>query len=134
MHNKLIAVLIGLALLIGGGTAGAVSEANPKEAGKATATPVLTNIGFMKNPPKELREKFPMCDAFLKVGWIDKEKKIGCSRYDLYQDGKKKGQMTALIYLNQYYPHFDYDLNVYRRAGELNKIFTFIKEGKYSGR
>ena len=28
------------------------------------------NIGFMKNPPKELKEKFPKCDQFLDVNWI----------------------------------------------------------------
>jgi hypothetical protein len=39
-----------------------------------TTQPAITNIGFMESPPKELKEKFPMCDAFLKVEWIDKEK------------------------------------------------------------
>jgi hypothetical protein len=74
-----------------------------------------------------------MCDAFLKVEWIDKEKKIGYSRYDLYKDGKKDGQMVVLVYLNQYYPHFDYDLYKYKRGGQLEAIFPFIREGKIVG-
>lgn len=103
------------------------------ETEKKTDTSTLTNRGFMKNPPKELKEKFPMCDAFLDVEWIDKEKKIGYSTYDLYKDGKKNGQMTALIYLNQYFPRFAYDLNIYKRKGKLNEIFSFIKKGKIVG-
>jgi hypothetical protein len=66
-------------------------ETSPKEPGKATVTTVLTNIGFMKSPPKELKKRFPMCDAFFKVEWIE-EKRIGYSRYDLYRDGKKKSK------------------------------------------
>jgi hypothetical protein len=54
-----------------------------------TAQPPITNVGFMENPPKELKEKFPMCDAFLKVEWIDKEKKVGYSEYEFYNQGKK---------------------------------------------
>jgi len=74
-----------------------------------------------------------MCDAFLKMEWIDKGKKIGYSRYDLYKDGKKDGQMVVLVYLNQYYPHFDYDLNNYKRDGKLKDIFSFIREGTIVG-
>ena len=72
--------------------------ADEKIINKERDNPVAENIGFMKKPAKELTEKFPMCDAFLKVEWIDKEKKIGYSRYDLYKDGKKDGQMVVLIY------------------------------------
>lgn len=38
--------------------------------GDSQAEDYSNNIGFMKNPPKELKEKFPMCDQFLDVKWI----------------------------------------------------------------
>jgi hypothetical protein len=113
---------------------GALADVLAREIGENDATPVSKNIGFMENPSKDLKEKFPMCDAFLKVEWIDKEKKIGYSHYDLYKNGKKDGQMTALVYLNQYYPHFNYDLNNYRRKGELKSIISFIKKGEIIGK
>jgi hypothetical protein len=96
-----------------------------------SAVPVLTNIGFMKNPPKELKEKFPMCDAFLKVEWIDKEKKIGYSRYELYgEGGQEKRKTSALIYLNRDFPRFAYDLGVEERSGRMQKVFSLIKQGE----
>jgi len=39
----------------------------------------------------------------------------------------------VLVYLNQYYPHFDYDLNNYKRDGKLKDIFSFIREGTIVG-
>lgn len=125
-------ILVMMALTTGLASVQALA-ANEKIINKEKDNPVLENIGFMKNPPKELTEKFPMCDAFLKIEWIDKEKKIGYSRYDLYKDGKKDGQMVVLVYLNQYYPHFDYDLNKYKRGGQLEAIFSFIREGRIVG-
>jgi hypothetical protein len=103
-----------------------------EEAGR-TNTSVLTNIGFMKDPPKELREKFPMCDAFLKVEWIDKSKKIGYSRYDFYGDGKKQSRKAfALIHLDESRPHFDYDLSIFQGKGKIGikKVFSIVKNGK----
>jgi hypothetical protein len=125
-------ILVMMALTTGLASVQALA-ANEKIINKEKDNPVLENIGFMKNPPKELTEKFPMCDAFLKIEWIDKEKKIGYSRYDLYKDGKKDGQMVVLVYLTQYYPHFNYDLNEYKRSGQLKAIFSFIREGKIVG-
>ncbi len=87
------------------------------------------NIGFMKNPPKELQDKFTMCDAFLKVEWIDKEKKIGTSRFDLYKDGKKVGQMRSLIYLSNLEHRDRIELYDYERKGELEELYEAIKNG-----
>jgi len=120
-----IASMICLAMLSAG-----ASELPPD---KDHRKQVLDNVGFMKNPPTELKERFSMCDAFLKVNWIDKQKKIGYSRYDLYKNGKKNGQMKALIYLNQYYPHFDYDLNQYVLAGKLDAVFSLVRDGEIVG-
>lgn len=128
--RKLILVMVALMVVLTAGVASVpASAADGKIINKNKGNPIPENIGFMKNPPKELTEKFPMCNAFLKVEWIDKKKKIGYSRYDLYKDGKRDGQMVVLIYLNQYYPHFDYDLNEYKRSGQLDGIFSFIREG-----
>lgn len=113
----------------------ATTEIYASETDKKSNTPALTNIGFMENQSKELKEKFPMCDAFLKVDWIDKEKKIGCSRYDIYRDGKKEKQKAfALIHLDESLPRFDYDLSVseYEGVGKIGtkKVFSIIKKGK----
>ena len=95
------------------------------------ATPDISNIGFIENPPKALKEKFPMCDAFLKVDWIDKEKKIGYSQYDFYKDGKKIGGVTsALVHLDKNHPSFDYNLERYRKSGKLKEMFALIKRGE----
>jgi hypothetical protein len=97
------------------------------------AIPALKNIGFIENPPKELKEKFPMCDAFLKVEWIDKAKNIGYSRYDLYRDGKKDERPAfALIHIDNIFPHFDYDLSVFEGVGRIGieKVFEIIKKGR----
>lgn len=103
------------------------------EAAKKNAIPDIKNIGFMENPPKKLKEKFPMCDAFLKVKWIDKEKNIGYSRYDLYREGKKSERPAfALIHLHETLPDFHYDLSVYEGAGGIGakKVFEIIKRGE----
>lgn len=132
--SKLMLVMVALAVALTIGLAsGPACAADEKIINKEKGNPVPENIGFMKNPPKELTEKFPMCDAFLKVEWVDKEKKIGYSRYDLYKDGKKDGQMVVLVYLNQYYPRFDCDLIKYKRSGQLKAIFSFIREGTIVG-
>jgi hypothetical protein len=91
----------------------------------------IDNVGFMENPPKELKEKFPMCDVFLKVEWIDKDKNIGYSQYDFYKDGKKTGRVTsALVHLDEQYPAFDYNLERYRKNRKLKEIFALIKRGE----
>ncbi|MEN6422885.1 MAG: hypothetical protein ABFD76_13165 [Smithella sp.] len=105
------------------------------ELDKKSNTSSFSNIGFMKKPPKKLKEKFPMCDAFLKVDWIDREKKIGYSHYDLYRDGRKEKQKAfALIHLDESRPHYDYDLSVseFEGVGKIGtkKIFSIIKKGK----
>lgn len=95
--------------------------------------PLLENVGFMKKSPDALKKKFPMCDEFLKVEWIDKEKKIGYSRYDLYRDGgKDKEEYFALIHIDDSRPHFDYDLSMYGRPGEIRieEVFSIIKKGE----
>ncbi|MBI3376937.1 MAG: hypothetical protein HY035_00845 [Nitrospirae bacterium] len=133
MHNKFI---LGIMLLMLSVTM-AAAKSFSAEAGESNAKLVFKNIGFMENPPKALKEKFPMCDAFLKVEWIDKEKKIGYSRYDLYKNGKKdEREAFALIHIDKSLPRFDYDLSVFEGAERIGieKVFEIIKKGKVAPR
>lgn len=96
----------------------------------------ITNIGFMKNPPKALKEKFPMCDAFLKVEWIDKAKKIGYTHYEamLIND---KGMLDreiktvwALVYLDDLWPSYTLDVYQYKRQGRMKELFDLVRNGE----
>src|ERR1017187_7732057 len=89
------------------------------EMGSKNAAPIISNIGFMPPPPKELREKFPMCEAFLKVEWIDKEKRVGFSEYELYNQGNKINRVAhALVYLDDDHPILDANLDEFRKNGQ----------------
>jgi hypothetical protein len=91
----------------------------------------IENIGFVKSPPLELKEKFPMCDAFLKVTWIDKEKKIGYTEYDLYKSNEINGEWRnlALVHLDSNWPNFRYDIEAWRNKNELEKLSALIING-----
>jgi len=103
--------------------------AEEKEAGNPKTA--LNNIGFMKNPPKSLREKFPMCDAFLNVEWIDKEKKIGYSNYEIILNkNKERKMMWSLVWLNDLWPQATIDVYRYKKEGKLSELFDFIQRGK----
>lgn len=92
----------------------------------------VSNIGFMENPPKELKEKFPTCDAFLKVDWIDKENNVGYSEYEFYNQGKKINRVAhALVYLDENHPVFDINLDEFRKKGKLKDTFDLIKRGEF---
>lgn len=95
----------------------------------AEERPSVSNIGFMENPPKELKEKFPMCDAFLKVEWIDKEKKIGYSHYEAVIEEKKKS-VWALVNLGNLMPSYTLDVYQYKRGNKMNELFELVKNGK----
>ena len=127
--NKRILILL-FSFMVGMTTGSAEENKNTLD-GKSDE---ITNIGFEKNPPATWVNKFPMCEKFLKVEWIDKEKKIGFSKYDVYQNGKKNGQMTVLIYLNKYFPGYDYDVCKYSKNKKLEELFEFIKKGDIVGR
>lgn len=90
----------------------------------------ITNIGFIKNPSKKLKNKFPICDAFLQVDWINKEKKIGYSIYDLYKNGKKDGRMFALVVMIEGNYVIGLDAYGYKQKGKLDELFKAIQKGK----
>jgi hypothetical protein len=65
------------------------------------------NIGFMKNPPKELKEKFPMCDQFLDVKWIRQFPNggwVGTVTADVYFGAKK--EQREQVMMQAYYQGF----------------------------
>lgn len=103
----------------------------PLLAGDA-AKPKFSNIGFVKDPPKELSDRFPMCDAFLKVEWIDKDKKIGYSHYEAVIEDEQKS-VWALVNLDDLMPSYTLDIYQYKRHNKMNELFKLVKSGK-SGR
>ncbi|WP_144307285.1 hypothetical protein [Oceanidesulfovibrio marinus] len=114
------------------------------ESDAINATPKIDNVGFMKNPPKELVDRFPMCDAFLNVEWIDEERMIGFSRYSVYGINGTivAKEIPAIIYLDPNFMHYDYIAKVYRNRTdgwsmykdmtdeELKLFFSVIKDNK----
>lgn len=98
----------------------------------ADIKPDISNIGFIENPPKELKEKFPMCDAFLKIKWIDKDRKVGYSEYEFYNQGEKVKRVAhALVYLDDDHPVFDVNLDEFRKNGKLKDVFELIELGDF---
>jgi len=92
---------------------------------------VLRNIGFESTQSANLKKKFPVCDAFLKVTWIDRQKKIGYSSYEyFYDDTDARKIALALVDIDEYFPDFTYDLAGYKKDGRLEEIFSFIRRGK----
>lgn len=91
------------------------------------------NSGFIKKPPLELTKKFPMCDAFLNVDWIDKTKKIGYSTYDLYKKGKKDGKFYSLVMMSEGMHLIGLDAYSYKRQGKLKELFEAVRKGKMVG-
>jgi hypothetical protein len=130
---KLILVMVVLAVGMTTGLASVLAcAADEKIINKGKRNPVPENIGFMKKPPKELTEKFPMCDAFLNVEWINKEKNIGYSNYEVIIKGKKR-MMWALVTLNDDIPTYGWDVYQYKQQGGLKEIFEMIKYGEDKG-
>ncbi|MFH2044721.1 MAG: hypothetical protein ABIK92_06210 [Pseudomonadota bacterium] len=132
MFKKLIVRVLLIVLSFMMMSATVFAETPAKEVEKNNAPPVIDNIGFIKNPPKELKEKFPMCDAFLKVEWIDKKYKIGYSHYEAKRKGEKK-LMWALVTLLGDLPSYRWDVYQYKRQGRLKELFEIIKYGKAKG-
>ena len=90
------------------------------------------NVGFLSAAARtKLCQRFPLCDAFLKVTWIDVGKKIGYSRYQYFYDDSNVTKTTlALVHVDASYPHLDYTLEDYKASGRLQEIFDFIRRGE----
>ncbi len=103
---------------------------------KTTPKPYQKNIGFVKNPPKALREKFPMCEAYLNVKWIDRARMIGHSHYEAtlindkgMLDGEKK-MVFALVRLDDLWPSYTLDIYEYKHQGRMKELFDLVKHGE----
>lgn len=95
----------------------------------------VTNSGFIENPSKELKNRFPMCDAFLKVEWIDNARKIGYASYEVIMKGKKakfdgeRWKQSALVILSNP-PAFDIDVSKYMSPQRRDHLFAAIRNGE----
>jgi hypothetical protein len=63
------------------------------------------NVGFQKGVPQELREKFPVCDEFLDVKWIDPKRYIGKTKATYYRGDKCMGTYYLLVFAYQWWTH-----------------------------
>ena len=128
--SKLMLVMVALVVGVTTGLASVPAfAADGKFINKGKDDPVPENIGFIKNPPKELTEKFPMCDAFLHVEWINKEKQIGYSNYEIIIKGKKR-MVWELIVLEGDHLFLGWDVYQFKRKGQLQEIFEMVKNGE----
>lgn len=96
----------------------------------------IKNIGFLPNPSNELAGTFPMCDAFLRVEWIDVEKRIGYANYEakmINEKGdleKKTKTVWALVNLDDSNPSFTLNIYSYKRDQKMNELFELVKHGQ----
>ena len=72
---------------------------------------VFPNRGFIKKLPLSLKERFPACEEFLDVTWIDEENRIGYANYDIYSLGRYIDRFIGFVYLHSH--RSTYNLNVY---------------------
>jgi hypothetical protein len=54
------------------------------------------NIGFMAEVPKTLKDKFGLCNNFLDVKWINKQKLTGLAKADVDRDGRKESRFMIV--------------------------------------
>lgn len=130
MNNKTISGMKCILYLFGLLALG-TSELIAGELEGKNAVPDISNIGFMENPPTALKEKFPMCDAFLKVEWIDTDKGAGLSTIDYFYKGKKlPKQYAVLVHVGNDGAAILY-IEDYKRQGILKKLISGIKRGGF---
>jgi hypothetical protein len=131
--DKLILVMVVLVVGLTTGLASVPLCAEEKKIiNKEKRNPVPENVGFMKNPPKELTEKFPMCDAFLEVEWIDKKYNTGYTNYEVKIKGKKR-TVWELITMEGDRKFLGWDVYQYKKQGGLKEIFEMVKYGEDKG-
>ncbi len=76
-----------------------------------------------------------MCDNFLKVEWIDKEKMIGYTHYEAFvydvhrKLSREKQQVWALVKLADDWASYSMDVYEYKRQGRMNELFDLVKNG-----
>lgn len=94
------------------------------------------NVGFMKNPPPELKARFPMCEELLDVQWLDTKYMVGYATYDAFvrkkpTDPAVRKRVHAIVAIPFGVPRrYDYDAYQFVRQGKLNDLFELIKSGQ----
>lgn len=111
----------------GAGSSSTTSSVSANYLGKVNKLP---NRGFIKNPSGESTEKFPMCDDFLNVEWLDKENGYGYVEHDLYLSGNLLPPKKSLIYIHEKKVDHMFDLNQYDKYGKLEKVLKGIRANK----
>jgi hypothetical protein len=108
--------VVGLLLLVS--SVSAVAEERPENA----ASTETTNIGFEKNPPAALKRKFPICDTFLKVLWINRKEQIGYSEFEAPsqdKNGKSIGRRkVSVLVMMKPEPEMRYEVSYYKEQGQ----------------
>ncbi len=100
------------------------------------ATSEIKNSGFEKNPPAALKQKFPMCNEFVKVKWISKERQIGYSEFETPLKNKQgksigKGKVSVLVMMKGD-PDMWYEVSYFKEEGTLEKLFDALRNGEIS--
>ncbi|MDH4191304.1 MAG: hypothetical protein OEW21_14030 [Betaproteobacteria bacterium] len=110
--------------------------ANPPGKG---AVPGLGNAGFEKNPPAALKQKFAMCDAFLKVRWINETKQIGHSEFEAPLEDRNgkflgRGNVSVLVMMkDDPAPEMRYEISHYKKHGRLEALFDALRNAELTG-
>ncbi len=96
----------------------------------------MSNVGFMKSPPKEIVGKFPMCDAFLDILWLDKKDILGYAHYEAivkHKDGSSERRgIWSLVDMNARSPDIAAgDMYQYKRQGKLEPVLDMVRNGTW---
>lgn len=107
------------------------------ESGGERVASDVGNFGFEKDPPVALMRRFPMCDAFIKVKWISKERQIGYSEFEAPLQDKNglpigKGKVSALVMMKGA-PDMRYEVSYFKEKGELEMLFEALRNGEITG-
>lgn len=100
------------------------------------AEPPIFSGGLIHNPPIALKKKFPMCDAYLDVEWIDKKKRIGYTHYvtrmlnDKGELETEKKSAWALVNLEDSEPSYTLDIYPYKQQRRMGELFDLVRNGK----
>lgn len=124
--SKWVVMLAALSFFVAGAAQGGEPEAQPD----------IQNIGFLKGPPAELKTRFPMCEEFLDVQWIDKKYMVGYATYDAFvrkkaSDPAVRKRVYAIVAIPFGVPRrYDYDAYQFVRQGKLKDLFELIKSAQ----
>jgi hypothetical protein len=114
----------------------ASTQISAEETAPEKSAPGVSNIGFEKNPPAALKQKFPMCDEFLKVQWINKKKEIGYSDFeaplrDMKSRSAGRREVSVLVLMGNFpEPELRYEVSYYKGKGQLESLFDALRSGE----